>query len=348
MGHIQISSFDGNRSFEDLSPINIKQDFYPSLDTVTGISRIQVYARKPGIVTTDTDFEGIVLKGIDHNFDWSFFEQYLVDGRALELGGEKKANEVLISRTTANRLGLKVGDKMTIRFLQKPPRARRPEIVGIYNTGLEEYDEVYALYDIRNIRKLNDWEEDEVGGFEVFLDDVRDLDQMSEDVYYRYVPHDLLSRNLKEINPNVFEWLALQDINEWVILVLLTMIAIINMITALLILILDRTNMIGILKALGANNWQVRKIFLYNAAIIIGLGLLLGNALGLGLCWLQQTFEFIRLPEDSYYISVAPIKLNWITIVLLNLATMGVCLLALMIPSILVTRIKPITAIRFR
>lgn len=347
-GHIHISKFDLNQSYEDINPVTIYQSFYPALDTVPGIKHIQVYAHKAGIIKTDNDIEGIVLKGVSTDFDWTFFKEYLIEGSVFALSDTAKSNDILISQTTARRLQLKTNDKLAIYFVQNPPLVRRFTISGIYKTGLEEYDEKYALIDIKHIQKLNGWEDDEVGGFEVFLDKTKDMPYFSDLLYYQIAGQDLQSQNIREINPNIFEWLELQDMNERVILALMAIVAIINMITALLILILERTNMIGILKALGATNWNIRKIFLYNAMYIVGWGLLLGNLLGLGICLLQQRFGFITLPEESYYVSVAPIDLNFMTIIFLNVSTMLVCLVALVWPSYLVTAINPIKAIRFK
>ncbi|OWY24787.1 ABC transporter permease [Sphingobacteriales bacterium UPWRP_1] len=347
-GHIHISKFDLNQSYEDIHPVSIYQSFYPGLDTVPGIKHIQVYAHKAGIIKTDTEIEGIVLKGIGKDFDWTFFKEYLTDGNIISVTDTVKSNDILISNTTARRLSLKTGDKLAVYFVQDPPLVRKFTISGIYKTGLEEYDEKYALIDIRHIQKLNKWEEDEVGGFEVFLNHTEELNHFSDLIYYQIAGQDLQSQNIREINPNIFEWLELQDMNERVILALMTIVAIINMITALLILILERTNMIGILKALGATNWSIRRIFLYNAMYIVGWGLVIGNVLGLGICLLQQHFGFITLPEESYYLSVAPIDINPVTIIVLNLATMVVCLIALVWPSYLVTAINPIKAIRFK
>ena len=348
-GHIHISSYETGRSYDDLEPVSLEQKFYPHLDTIPGIRHIQVFAHKAGIIKTDTDIEGIILKGISSDFDWGFFHEYLTEGEPFIVSDTAKSNNIVISQTTANRLRLKLGDKMTIYIIKNnTPLARRLKISGIYNTGLAEYDEKYALIDIQHIQRINKWKKDEVGCFEVFLDDVNELEKFSDMVYYQIVGQDLYSQNIKEENPNIFEWLELQDMNEQVIITLMIVVAIINMITALLILILERTNMIGILKALGSNNWSVRKIFLYNAAFIIGLGLLAGNIIGLGICLLQQKFGFIRLPEESYYINVAPVDISWWLILALNLGTMLVCLIAMLVPSYLVSHIDPIKAIRFK
>ncbi len=391
-GHINITHMHPNRSLEDITPISKQQHFYPHIDTLEEVSHIQVFANKAGIIKTDTDIEGVVMKGIGSDFDWRFFKEYIVDGEPFTVTDSTKSNNIVISQTIANRLRLKVGEKMVIYFVQDPPRVRKLKITGIYKTGLEEYDEKYALIDLKHIQKLNKWEKEQVGGFEIFLNHIHQRsawrDLLSGMTFYLWdylatiitnlsyewnlvygtpalnltapdrltqlanqihlsTPHELNTRTIKELYTNIFEWLQLQDINRLVILVLMALVGIINMITVLLILILERTNMIGILKALGANNWTVRKIFLYNAAFIVGLGLLIGNAIGLGLCYLQKHFEFIQLPEESYYISVAPMDINLWVLLGLNIGTLLICLLMLIIPSYLVSRIDPIKAIRF-
>lgn len=347
-GHIQVRSFDkGSVAYDDVAPISRQQPFYKELDTMQGISHIQTFAIKSGIIKTDDNIEGLVLKGIADDFSWSQFSSYLIEGRPLQMNDTVAANEVIISQTTAERLHLKLGDKVTIYFVQQPPRVRRWDIVGIYKTGLTEYDQMYALTDIRHLQKLNEWTPEQVGGFEIFLDRVDDLPYWSDKVYYEMIGEGLMSQNLKEINPNIFEWLNLQDMNERVIITLLTIVALINMVTVLLILIIERTNMIGILKAIGADNTLIQRIFLYNSAAIVLIGIVTGNILGLSICFAQKYFQFIRLPEDSYYISVAPIAINWVEVLLINLATIGICLIALRLPVSLVNRIQPIKAIRF-
>ena len=346
-GHIHISRYDLNELYEDVNPIAAHEDLYRKLDSLPGVHHIQAVANKAGIAKTDTDIEGLMLKGVGEDFDWQFLNEFIAVGKPLTFADSTTSNDILISQTTANRLRLKVGDGLAVYFVQNPPRVRKFTISGIYNTGLAEYDEKYALVDIRHIRKLNDWGDDQVGGFEVFLNDINDLDSLSEQVYAT-IDSDMTSRNMKEINPNIFEWIALQSMNERVILIIMISVAIINMITTLLILILERTNMVGIFKALGARNWTIQQVFLYNAAYIVCGGLLLGNTLGLLICILQQQFKFIRLPEESYYLNFAPIELNGWFILAINVGTLVICVVSLILPSYLITRISPIKAIRFK
>ena len=373
-GHIHIQSTNVTRSFE-AAPVTIKQEFYPFLDTIQsipftgslqflgfefpnyevehltkgGIKHIQVFAHKPGIIKTKDEIEGIILKGVGKDYAWGNLENYLVEGNAIAFPDSTASRDIIISRQTADRLRLTVGDKFIIHFVQDGEQLQRRFVVsGIYKTGLEEYDRKFALVDIRQLQQLMGWSEEMVGGFEVFIDDIDDLDAINEHIYLEIIPNDLYSQTIRDKFPSIFEWLSLQDINEVVILVLMVIVAIINMVTALMILILERTNMVGILKALGSTNWSIRKIFLYHAAYIIGIGLLIGNLLGLALCFLQDRFEFIHLSEADYYLSVAPIEVNFWTILLLNIGTLVITLIFLIIPSYLVTSIQPVKAIRFK
>lgn len=346
-GNIQIQRINQDAGYENL-PISIHQPFYPSLDTMKGIRNIQVYATKAGIIKTDSDIDGIVVKGIGRDFDWTFLKRFIVSGSYFHAGDSASFNKIIISQTTSERLHLKVGDKVVVFFIQSPPVPRRFFISGIYKTGLADYDKTFALCDISQIQKLNHWGKDTVGGFEVFVKNVSQLDTLATKVDNQKVGQDLVARSIKKIFPSIFDWLGLQDINERVVLLLMIVVGIINMTTALLILIIERTNMIGTLKSLGAGNWKIRQIFLYHAAYIICVGLFLGNVIGIGLCLIQKYFSIIKLPEETYYVSVAPIEMNPFFILAVNAGTMMICLLVLILPTYLVARIQPVKAMRFR
>ncbi len=346
-GHIAIRSIQQGNSYEEV-PVSFIQPFYPSLDTVKGIRHIQIFATKAGILKTDSDIEGIVLKGIGPDYDWSFLNHSMVAGKPFNAADTSARNKIIISQSTAERLQLKAGDHVLVYFVQQPMRYRKLLIAGIYKTGLAEYDRLYALVDIEQIQKLNDWQADEVGGFEVSINDINDMDKFAYLINEKYAGQELAAQTVKEENPNLFDWLGLQSMNEHVILILMILVAIINMTTVLLILILERTNMIGILKSLGGSNWLIRKIFLYQTAYITGTGILLGNVIGIGLCLVQKYFHVITLPEDSYYVRVAPVLLNPAFIAGLNIGTLLVCFFTLIIPSYLVSRITPVKAIRFK
>jgi len=380
-GHIHITADAASYSIFDTYnyPISNRQDFYPSLDTFgqvtlpafgsslglesgqaittkAGIDHIQQFIVLPGVISVYPEGErlptqeALVLKGIAEDYKWEDFGQYLVDGEPLVINQDSSSKGIVISQITATRLELEVGDRMDFAFIGQNGRERSRVfyVHAIYKTGLEEFDRQFALVDSKQPRRLLNWKEDEIGGFEVILENIDDLETFNDYIHYEILPQDLYGESIKRKISELFNWLEIQDYNFVLVLVLMVIVAIINMMTALLILILERTNMIGTLKALGQSNWGIRIIFLYYAGFIIVGGLLLGNALGLGLCWLQQTFGFVRLDEASYYLAVAPINLNWWMVLALNAGTLLVTLLFLIVPSYLVTRVDPVKAIRFK
>ncbi|MCX6248555.1 MAG: ABC transporter permease [Bacteroidetes bacterium] len=345
-GHIQISHYDENSSLE-AKPISTHQDFYPSLGSAKGIRHIQVYATKAGIIKTADQIQGIVLKGIGPDYDLSFFSKRIKEGHPIQISDTGKTNDVMISKNLASLLKLRLNDDVRMYFLSgSSTLGRKFHIAGIYETGLEEFDKVYVICDIRHIQKLNNWQPDEVGGFEVTIDNFNDLDKMGKYVYRR-IGMSLDAKTIRDLYPQIFDWLDLQDINVVIILVLMVLVTGITMISTLLILILERTTMIGILKALGMTNGGIRRIFLVNAVYIIGQGLLWGNLVGATLCVIQQKYGVITLPQESYYVSVVPVNLDLWNILLLNAGTVLVCLAMLLLPSFVSTRISPVKAIRF-
>ena len=344
--HIQITNFDANTSFEP-QPIDKNQDFYPSMNSTEGIRHIQIYATKAGIVKTEEEIHGVVLKGIGSDFDWDFFKSKIVEGNTFQVLDSVKSNEIIISKLIAEKLRFSVGDDLLMYFIQHPPRIRKFSVVGIYETGLLEFDQRYIIGDIAHVQKLNDWEPNQIGGFEVLIDDFDDLDEIGDYVYYNVIGAELFSQTIKETNSQIFDWLHLQDMNAIIILVLMVLVSGINMISALLVLILERTNMIGILKSMGAQNWEIRRIFLYIATSLLGKGLLWGNVIGIGLCWLQLKFEIITLDQKEYYISIVPVNLDLFQIGVLNAGTMLVCGIMLIIPTMVIANITPVKSIRF-
>jgi len=344
--HIQITHYDENTSYEP-QPVSVNQKFYPGLEKVKGIRHIQVFATKAGIIKTKDQIQGVVMKGIGSDYDWSFFQYKIVEGTSFHVSDTGKTNDILISRKLASLLKLKLKDDLRVYFISgNNTLGRKFRIAGIYETGLEEFDKIYILCDIHHIQKLNNWEPDQVGGFEVLLDNFRDIDKMGKYVY-KSVGFALDAKTIRQLYPQIFDWLDLQDINVLIILVLMILVAGITMISTLLILILERTNLIGVLKALGMRNIGIRKIFLYNAVYIIGIGMLWGNAVGFLLCILQQTYGIIKLPQESYYVPVVPINLDAVNIILLNICTLVVCFAMLIIPSFIITKVSPVKAIRF-
>jgi lipoprotein-releasing system permease protein len=348
-GDIIITNFDTNFSNDSQIPVSTQQEFYPDYSALEGVRHIQVSALKGGVIRTATDFEGIVLKGVGSDFDWRYFEEYLVKGRLPQIGSDLN-DEVLISAYLANRLGFSVGDRVATFFLNteadRAPRSVGFEIVGIYNSGFQQFDEQFMIGDIRHVQRLNRWENDQVGGFELFVNDFDQIEAIGE-LVYREVPSDLDTQTIRRKYASIFEWLDLFDFNIALIIGIMILVAGINMITALLVLILERTPMIGILKSLGSNDWSIRKVFLYNAMYLITLGLLWGNAIGIGLLLVQKIFKVIPLNPDTYYVTEAPIYLDVGYILLLNAGTFVLCLAMLVAPSYIISRISPVKAIRF-
>lgn len=346
-GDIQVLKLDLNSSFEN-SPYVINATTLNTLRSNKEIVHIQPFATKPGIINANNEVEGVVLKGVDSSYNWSYIQNILSSGKVIDFTDRAAAmRQIMISKYTADRLKLKVGDDFLMYFVQEPLRKRKFEIVGIYDLGVEEVDRMFVLGDISLIRRLNEWESNEVGGYELRVKDFNQLDRISDEVYDD-LDVNLKSYSIREIYPTIFEWLNLLDVNTQVILVLMLAVAVINMISALLIIILERTNMIGLLKALGSSNWSIRKIFLYNATYLIGYGLLLGNLLGVGFAVFQNNTHFFELDQASYYIDFVPVQLELLDILLLNAGTLIICVLVMIIPSMLVTRISPVKAIAFQ
>ena len=354
-GHISVSNYDSNQSEETLSPISTKQDFYPKFITVPEVTHIQAIATKTGIIRTENTFEGVVLKGVGKDYDWKSIKGYILQGKLPNVN-KNLNNEIIISKFLANRLHLKLGDKFITFFLKnevnKYPNKRNFEIVGIFDSGFQEFDANYIIGDIRHIQRMNKWKPDEVGAFEVFVNDFDRIEELGSKVYNatfnkadQAKPFD--SKTIVEKYYFIFEWLKMFDINIQIILIVMIFVATINMVVALLVLILERTQMIGILKALGANNWSIRKLFLYNALYLIGKGLFWGNVIGIGILLVQKHFGIVKLNPENYYVNEAPVYIGIENILLLNLLTVVICFLILLIPSYIITKISPIKAIRY-
>lgn len=345
-GHIIISNYDDNQSQVSVIPISKNQSFYPNFNSVSGISYIQAVASKAGIIRTEKEFEGIIYKGVGQDYHWENLKEFLIEGKLPNVNG-KINEEVIISKFLANRLFLKVGDRFNTYFMKENGyNVRNFDVVGIYESGFQEFDRTYIIGDVRHLQRINKWKPDQVGAFEIFIADFEDIQIKGEEIYQE-TSSTLNTQTIVEKYHEIFEWLKLFDFNIIVILVIMIAVATINMVVALLVLILERTQMIGILKALGADNWIVRRIFLYNAFYLIIRGLFWGNIIGIGLLLIQQYFGIIELNPENYYVNQAPVYINWFYVLLLNIGTILICLLVLLIPSYLITKISPIRAIRY-
>ena len=348
-GHVQIINYDNNNSDVSTVPIKKDQDFYPKFKNISGVNNIQIFANKGGILRTETDFEGIIFKGVSTDYNWTFFKEYLVDGRVPDFSLER-TKEVLLSQTIMNRLQLKLNDTILATFLKtsksKLLSNRKYTIVGVYNSGFAEFDKTMMIGDIREVQKLNKWTENEIGGFEVILESFDEIEAKGEEIYSN-IGATLNSKTITETYATIFEWIQLFDNNIWFIIAIMILVAGINMITALLVLILERVQMIGILKALGSNNTSIRKIFLYNAAYLILKGLFWGNIIGLSIIFIQDYFKVITLNPETYYVNTMPVHISFSYILLLNIGTLIMCFLMLIIPSFIITKIQPSKSIKF-
>ncbi len=349
-GHIQIYNYDNNTSDVSVVPVSKEQDFYPNFTSVTGVEHVQAVATKGGIIRTEDTFEGFIAKGVGTDYNWGNFKEYLVAGRLPDYSTDLNT-EVLLSRLMANRLKLTVGDTFSAYFPKEEdplkPNQRRFTIVGIYDSGFEEIDGTYVFVDIRHIQRMNKWDENQVGNFEVFLNGFDGLEEKNREIYGQILST-LDSQTITDKYYKIFEWIGLFDFNIALIIGIMIIVGGFNMITALLVLILERTQMIGILKALGTVNWSIRKIFLYNAAYLIAIGLFWGNVLGLGFIWIQGKYRILKFPNpQEYYMEYIPVHIDVLTVVLLNLGVLVLCLLMLLVPSYIITRITPVKAIKF-
>ena len=350
--HIQVTSFDDNSSYE-LNPIALSDSLMNKLAANKDIRHVQPYIIKPGIIKTDENFQGIVLKGVDSSYDWDFFKKNMIEGDIINPDDTSGINQAIISKSIANKLHLNLGDRFTTYFVQDPVRARRFDITGIYQTNFEDYDKLYILTDMPLLTRLNDWEDDYASGLEVLVKDYNQLDKTTQNLFFDMASHrdklgnTLYARSIKDINPIIFDWLNLLDMNVWIIIILMLVVSGFTMISGLLIIILERTNMIGILKAVGTRDFNIRKIFLYLSSFLILKGLAWGNIIALIVCFAQKYLHIIKLNPDVYYTAYVPVDINLWNILIINVGTLIVSLLMMIGPSYLIAKISPAKSIKF-
>lgn len=352
-GHIRIQRFEMNKSLvAEESPMPKSDSVVNALKRIPEVKQVQAFGTRSVVVEKNRNIEGLLLKGVEQDYAVSNLQPFITSGKWLDLSDSLYARQIIISEQVARQLEVKVDDTIKVFFISREEQTsvyRQLQVSAIYKTGIEEYDKLFALVDIRLIRRFSDWSEDEIGGYEVFLSDYKKMDTVNSILSERgAIPDVWISRTVKEIYPNIFDWLNIQDVNRNVIFVVMSVVAIINLITCLLILVLERTRMIGILKAVGSTEWTIQKIFLYHAAIITAAGVGLGLIIGLGLCYLQKATGFIKLDETAYYVSTAPVEIIWWQVALVCISTLIVCFLALIIPTLIVRSIRPVKAIQFR
>lgn len=350
--HIQVTNFDNNISYES-QPICVNDTLLSRINNIQGVKHIEEYATKPGIIKTESDFQGVVLKGVGNDYDWTFFKQNLIEGSVLQNSDSISGNQTIISQLLAERLHLKVGDSFMAYFIQEPMKVRKFTISGIYSTNFEDYDKLFIIVDIDLVKQLNNWADDQVSGIEVFINDFNKLDDIKDEVLFSAMSHKdrmgntIYAKSIKEVNPMIFNWLELLDMNVWIIIILMISVSGFTMISGLLILILERTNMIGILKALGSPNKMIRKTFIYVSSFIILKGMIWGNIIALIICFAQKWFGIIKLDPSTYYVSEMPIEINVWYIIAMNIGTLIVSLTMMVGPSYLIARISPAKSIKF-
>jgi len=350
-GHVRVQKYESGKSLiAEETPLTMDSSIQKTISLQPGVIRVQNFATKSAVIENKNEIEGVLIKGIDHAYDSSTLKPFMQSGSWINFSDSVYSKEIIISKALANQLNIAVNDTVKVHFVSSidDSRTYRKLLVkGIYKTGIEEYDKLFIMGDLRLIRRINEWRDDQSGGYEIFVNDYKQMDTISK-MLSAALPAEWMSRTIREVYPNIFDWLDIQDVNRDVIFIVMSAVAIINLITCLLILILERTRMIGVLKALGAGNWAIQKIFLYHASVITFTGIVLGAFLGIGICWLQQLTGFISLDEASYYVSQAPMEIIWWQVMAVLTGTALVCYAALLLPSVLVRRISPVKAIQFR
>ena len=344
-GHINISKFNYNQSYEN-DPIYLNADVFSKIESLDFVSSIHSFATKAGIIKESDEILGVVLKGVDKNYNWKFFDENLISGELPVFNDTTTSKNVIISKNISNKMKLDVGDDLVMYYVQKPTRVRKFKVIGIYNTGLAEFDEVVVIGDLKHIQKLNNWEDNQVGGYEVITNNISKIELFSE-IIDENIDYDLKALDIKQKYPQIFDWLRLQDFNVLIILILMLIVGGVNMITSLLIIILEKSRLIGILKAIGATNWNIRNVFIYNSLYIIFNGLFWGNLIALTFSICQNYFDLISLDENIYFMSFVPVKIELMSLFLINIGTFIICYLILVIPSVVISKISPAKSIKF-
>jgi len=344
--HIQVSKITLNQSYEE-TPMPIKTNFYNNYRQNSKIRHVQAVGNKAGMLKSSEELAGIIIKGVGKDYDWQTFSQNLIEGKRITFTDTSFSNEVIISKRIATRLKIKLSDDVLIYFIQNPPRVRKVKVVGIYETGLEEFDKNHIIGDLALVQKMNEWDNNTCGHYEIFLKNFDDLDEATA-VVTNEINQDMRATKITDMFPAIFDWLMLLDKNILIVLGLILVVACFNMISVLLVMMMERTPMIGMLKALGSDNTQIRKIFVFNGLNIILKGILYGNLIGIGLGLIQYYFKVIPLDPENYYISYVPIEWDWFIIMLLNVATILLILAVITIPTLIVSKMRVVEALKFK
>ena len=345
--HIKITKFNNNQSFEN-DPIDFNVDIYDKINNLDFVSHINIYATKAGIIKNDVDIHGIVLKGVSGDYNWEFFKNNLISGDIPNIQDSTKiaSNDILISESISKKLNIKLGEELVIYFIQNPARVRKFKVSGIYKTALSEFDDITAIADLNHLIKLNNWNTNQIGGYEIKTKDFDNVSSYTSEID-ELIDFDLKAQNSKDLNPQIFDWLRLQDFNVVIILILMLLVGCVNMVTSLLIIILEKSKFIGVLKAIGLSNWNIRKIFIYNSLYILLNGLFWANLVVILFTFFQKRFHLISLDETIYFMSSVPVKFDVFSMFIINIGTIIICYLVLIIPTILIAKISSAKSIRF-
>ena len=350
-GHLRVQEYEPDKAMiAEETPWQPNDTTLQVLHLFPQVKQVQAFATKSAVIEKNKEIEGVLFKGVESNYDFNNLKSFLKQGSFPSFKDSAYSKDILISQPIANELQIKLNDTVNVYFInqqQGKAAVRQLHVCGFFKTGIDEYDKTFAIGDLRLLRQVYDWEHNEIGGYEVFLNDYTKMDTLNYQIY-EMLPQAWISRTIKQIYPNIFDWLQIQDVNRNVIFTVMAIVAIINLVTCLLILILERTKMTGILKALGCRDLTIQKIFLYHASMIAIRGILIGLLVGLGLCILQQQTGFIKMDESAYYVSEAPIYIIWWQVAAVCIITLIVCFLALIIPTLFVKSIRPVKAIQFR
>jgi len=350
-GHVRVQKYEPNKSLvAEETPIQKNDTIESLIKHEPGVKQVQTFATKSAVLEKNREIEGVLLKGIEKEYDSSKLKAYLEKGRWLNFDDSAYSKELLLSSPLASLLNINLNDTITVYFISVADGSRtyrKLKVVGIYKTSIEEYDKLFVLGDLRLIRRVNGWAPDQTGGYEIFLNEYKNIDTVNYSLSEK-LPVEWMSRSIREVYPNIFDWLNIQDVNRNVIFIVMAVVAIINMVTCLLILILERTRMVGILKALGAEDRMIRKIFLYHASVITITGIGIGFILGVGISLLEKYTGFIKLDEASYYVSNAPVQIIWWQVLVVCVSTALVCYISLIIPTWIIKKVNPVKAIQFR
>ena len=353
-GHLHVQQYEPDKSMiAEETPLEKNDTVLQILKATPGVTQVQAFATKSAVLEKNKEIEGVLFKGVDSSYDFKNMQSFLKEGSWINFNDSLYSRQILISQPIADELQIKVNDTIHVYFISPETASssvRSLQVKGIFKTGIEEFDKSFAIGDIRLLRRINNWTHSEIGGYEVFINDYKNIDSVNDVLYNgpTPLPGAWVSKSIKDIYPFIFDWLNIQDVNRNVIFIVMSIIAIINLVTCLLILVLERTRMVGVLKAIGSSDWSIQKIFLYHASIISCTGIGLGLFFGVGIALLQQYTGFIKLDETAYYVSTAPVNLIWWQVIAVCAATLVVCFLSLLLPTVFVRTIQPVKAIQFR